>query len=122
MFVPTAATCPCSSFYELRDRPIFLAELPDAGLEVVNGADGISDIEGKVARVATSKLGNERVSMQWMERKTSHVVLARACHKRAQHGHRQGEHGDTSAQGSQRGSFFSEEHLDLVEDDSVRCR
>ena len=25
-------------------------------------ADGISDIEGKVARVATSKLGNERVS------------------------------------------------------------
>src|SRR6266700_311603 len=27
-----------------------------------NGADGISDIEGKVARVATSKLGNERVS------------------------------------------------------------
>src|SRR6266404_108146 len=27
-----------------------------------NGADGIRDIEGKVARVATSKLGNERVS------------------------------------------------------------
>jgi len=27
-----------------------------------NGADGITDIEGKVARVATSKLGNERVS------------------------------------------------------------
>jgi hypothetical protein len=31
-----------------------------------NGADGISDIEGKVARVATSKLGNERVSMELM--------------------------------------------------------
>jgi hypothetical protein len=28
-----------------------------------NGADGISDIEGEVARVATSKLGNERVSI-----------------------------------------------------------
>jgi hypothetical protein len=27
-----------------------------------NGADGISDIEGKVAQVAMSKLGNERVS------------------------------------------------------------
>src|SRR6266576_6130468 len=27
-----------------------------------NRADGISDIEGKVARVATSKLGNKRVS------------------------------------------------------------
>jgi hypothetical protein len=27
-----------------------------------NGADGISNIEDKVARVATSKLGNERVS------------------------------------------------------------
>ena len=26
--------------------------------------DGISDIEGKVARVATSKLGNERVSIR----------------------------------------------------------
>jgi hypothetical protein len=28
-----------------------------------NAADGISDIEGEVARVATSKLGNERVSI-----------------------------------------------------------
>ena len=28
----------------------------------VNGTDGISDIEGKVARVAASELGNERVS------------------------------------------------------------
>jgi hypothetical protein len=28
-----------------------------------NGADGVSDVEGKVARVATSKLGNERVSI-----------------------------------------------------------
>ena len=27
-----------------------------------NGPEGISDVEGKVARVATSKLGNERVS------------------------------------------------------------
>ena len=31
--------------------------------EIGNGADGISDIEGKVARVVTSKLGNERVSI-----------------------------------------------------------
>jgi hypothetical protein len=29
----------------------------------VNGADGISDIEGKAARVAASELGSERVSM-----------------------------------------------------------
>ena len=28
-----------------------------------NGADGVSDVEGKVARVATSKLGNKRVSI-----------------------------------------------------------
>jgi hypothetical protein len=28
-----------------------------------NGADGIGDVEGKVASVATSKLGNERVSI-----------------------------------------------------------
>ena len=31
-----------------------------------NGADGISDVEGKVARVAMSELGNERVSMERM--------------------------------------------------------
>ena len=36
-----------------------VAILPQIG----NGADRISDIEGKVARVATSKLGNERVSI-----------------------------------------------------------
>ena len=36
-----------------------VAILPQIG----NGADGISDIEGKVARVAMSKLGNERVSI-----------------------------------------------------------
>jgi hypothetical protein len=30
----------------------------------MNGAEGISDIEGKIARVATSELGNERVSME----------------------------------------------------------
>jgi hypothetical protein len=29
-----------------------------------NGADGISDIEGKIARVAPSEFGNERVSNQ----------------------------------------------------------
>ena len=28
----------------------------------MNGVDRISDIEGKIARVATSELGNERVS------------------------------------------------------------
>src|SRR5947207_13238145 len=35
-----------------------------------NGADGIRDIEGKVARVAASKLGNERVSVSRENRKT----------------------------------------------------
>src|SRR5205823_2614915 len=35
-----------------------------------NGADGITDIEGKVARVATSKLGNERVSNSTSARST----------------------------------------------------
>jgi len=30
----------------------------------VNGADGISDIEGKVARVSGEELGNERVSIK----------------------------------------------------------
>jgi len=28
------------------------------------GADGISDVEGKVARVAMSELGDERISME----------------------------------------------------------
>jgi len=30
----------------------------------VNGGDGISDVEGKVARVAMSEVGNERISME----------------------------------------------------------
>jgi len=30
----------------------------------MNGAEGISDVEGKIARVATNELGNERVSME----------------------------------------------------------
>jgi hypothetical protein len=34
-----------SLLYKLRDRSIFLTEFPDAVFEVVNGADGISDIE-----------------------------------------------------------------------------
>jgi hypothetical protein len=34
----------------------------EAGDAIGNGADGISDIEGKVARVAMRELGNERVS------------------------------------------------------------
>ena len=33
-------------------------------LLLVNGAGGISDIEGKAARGAASELGNERVSME----------------------------------------------------------
>jgi hypothetical protein len=48
-----------------------------------NGADGISDVEGKVARVAMSELGNERISMllaadlkrsasEWSERDERH--------------------------------------------------
>jgi hypothetical protein len=32
----------------------------------LNGADGISDVEGKVARVAMSELGDERISMELM--------------------------------------------------------
>ena len=38
-------------------------ELPVDAFVEQNGADGISDIEGKVARIAASELGNERVSM-----------------------------------------------------------
>ena len=40
-----------------------IAALPHL-LEIMNGADGTSDIEGKAARVAASELGNERVSME----------------------------------------------------------
>ena len=42
-----------------------IAALPHL-LEIMNGADGTSDIEGKAARVAASELGNERVSMELM--------------------------------------------------------
>src|SRR5580704_17569189 len=73
---------------ELRERTIFFAELSDAVLKMVNGADGKSDIEGKARWVVVSELGservsngrehmsqlgNERVSMRWNLRKTSQV-------------------------------------------------
>jgi hypothetical protein len=43
----------------------------------LNGAEGISDIEGKAVRVTASKLGNERVSIV-----TSAYALRRPARKR----------------------------------------
>jgi hypothetical protein len=40
--------------------------LPCRSVVSVNGADGISDVEGKAARVAASETGNERVSNPWL--------------------------------------------------------
>jgi hypothetical protein len=39
----------------------------------LNGADGISDVEGKVARVAMSELGNERISMERIEQMSERI-------------------------------------------------
>ena len=55
-----------------------------------NGADGISDIEGKAARVAASKLGNERVSISrhyWAARWAGQPAGAdtRACEEDGRH-------------------------------------
>jgi hypothetical protein len=44
-------------------RMLELGSVPLPVVTAANGADGVSDVEGKVARVATSKLGNERVSI-----------------------------------------------------------
>src|SRR6266536_1547692 len=44
-----------------------------------NGADEISNIEGKVARVATSKLGNERVSNSTSARSTMPCSSSARC-------------------------------------------
>jgi len=41
-------------------RTVFLISVPS-----VNRADGISEIEGKAARIAVSELGNERISTPW---------------------------------------------------------
>ena len=55
-----------------------------------NGTDGISDIEGKVARVATSKLGKERVSISrrdwapWRAGQSSRTDAA-TCEKDGRH-------------------------------------
>ena len=46
-----------------------------------------------------------------------HAVIARGRDQRAQHGQRQRKDSNTGAQGSQRSSFLSEEHLDFAEDD-----
>ena len=40
---------------------------------LLNGADGISDVEGKVARVAMSELGNERISMERIEQMSERI-------------------------------------------------
>jgi hypothetical protein len=41
------------------------AGAPQTSVLSVNGADGISDTEGKAAMVAASELGNEQVSNPW---------------------------------------------------------
>jgi hypothetical protein len=48
-----------------------------------------------------------------------HAVIARGRDERAQDAQRQSEDGDTGAEGSQRSSFLSEEHLDFAKDDIV---
>jgi len=49
-----------------------------------------------------------------------HAVIARRRDERAQDGQRQSEDGDPCAQGSQRSSFLSEEHLDFAKDEIVQ--
>jgi hypothetical protein len=49
---------------ELRERTIFFAELSDAVLKMVNGADGKSDIEGKAAMGSGERAG-KRTSFKW---------------------------------------------------------
>jgi hypothetical protein len=48
---------------------------------LVNGANGMSDVEGKVARVAMSELGNERISTEPWERARYTVRSVRVTDK-----------------------------------------
>ena len=56
-----------------------------------NGADGISNIEGKVARVAASKLGNERVS------NSTSALSTMLCSSSAQYRCPLSRHGSTAS-------------------------
>src|SRR5437899_7611084 len=72
-------------------------------MKCANGADGISDIEGKVARVATSKLGNERVSISrrhWQARWTGQPARADALARKTDGRNPRGQtRSDQSGQG-----------------------
>ena len=104
--------------YELRDRPIFLTELSDAVLVMMNAADRTEDQPGAQ---------HDQTKVQEHQRRQHrhhllHAVIARGRDERAQDRQRQGEDGDTGAQGGQRSSFLSEEHLDFAKDDIVQLR
>src|SRR4029077_18743266 len=52
---------------KLRERTIFFAELSDAVLKMMNGADGIRDIEGKAAMGSGERAG-KRASFNAVDR------------------------------------------------------
>src|SRR5438445_771010 len=77
---PTKPSSP-ALFYKLRDRPIFLAELFDAGLVMVNPADRTEDqpaTQHDQTKVQKHLRQQERHHLL-------HAVIARGRYKRAQH-------------------------------------
>jgi hypothetical protein len=102
-------------FYKLPDGPIFLAELSNAVLVVVNPVDRTEDQPG--AEHDQTKVQEQQRQQQ--RHHLLHAVIARRRDERAQDRQRQREDGDTGAQGSQGSSFLSEEHLDFAKDELV---
>src|SRR4029453_8055121 len=110
------AVVPASLFYELCNRTIFRAELHDAVLEMANTAHGTEDQPGAEHNQTEIKEHQRQQERQHLVQ----TVIARRGDERAQHGERQGEHSNTSAQGSKRSSFLSQENLDFAKNEIVR--
>jgi hypothetical protein len=94
---------------------MFLAELSDAVLEVVNAAEGTVDQPG--AKHDQTKVQGQEGNQQGHY--LGEAVITRRRDKDTQHRERQSKHRDTGAQSRERSSFLSEKHLDFAKDDIV---
>src|SRR6266568_3263811 len=77
-------------------------------------------IERKTSHVPSTTRPRFRSNSGASRHHLLHAVIARGRDERAQDRQRQSEDGDTGAQGRQRSSFLSEEHLDFAKDEIVQ--
>src|SRR5581483_543927 len=115
---PVVAVVSTALLDELGDPVIFFAKLANTSLEMADPANGTKN-------QPTPEYNQTEIEKHERHKHRHHLfdpVITRRGDQRAQHGKRQSEHGDTGTERSQRSTFLSKEHLDLVEDDAIRRR